>query len=141
MKPRFAFLLTLIAAVTVVATASSASAQQIAGRADIPFSFAANQQHLSAGCYKVMVQSQTQLALVNCDTGRSVTLQARTTNAYQQIHHSSLIFHSTGHKLRLYRAQFTYSNMQTDLAVQPKLEPMGKTAAQVIPSTIEIAMR
>jgi hypothetical protein len=139
MKRRFAILFTLAVALVVMLFGPSAFGQIIA-RADIPFSFTANQQVLPAGCYKVMIQSQTQLALVSCDTGRFVALQARTTNAYQEIHHSRLLFHSAGHTLRLFNAQFAYINMQTDLAVQPKLEPLGK-AAVTTPATIEIAMR
>lgn len=136
MKSRFAILAAALAALSTLYF-PSASAQN--ARVDIPFNFVANHQVLPAGCYKVELQSNTYLHLVDCATGKVVGLMARTTNAYEEVATGKLLFRDTIRGYQLTQIRFANINMQSDLAVQPKFEDVvAKNAAS---KPIEIAMK
>jgi hypothetical protein len=136
MKGRFAILAAALAPLSTIFF-PSASAQN--ARVNIPFDFVANQQVLPAGCYTVELQSHTYLHLVDCATGKIVGLMVRTTNAYEEVGTGKLLFRDTIRGYRLSQIRFAYINMQSDLAVQPKLEEV--VAKNPAGKTIEIAMK
>lgn len=137
MKGRFAILAAALAALSTIFF-PSASAQN--ARAYIPFSFVANHQVLPAGCYTIELQYNSNLALVDCSTGKLVWLMAHTTNAYSEVGRSALLFRDTIRGYRLTQIRFANINMQSDLAVQPNFreEVVAKNLAS---KTIEIAMK
>ena len=139
MKRRFVLLgaaLTTVLAMMLLLPQGSA---QNAARATVPFAFTANHQTLPAGCYKVTLQSEGYLLLTSCDTGRMVGLMVRTTNAYRNVDHGSLVFTSTGHRFWLTDVHFAYTNMESWLATQPKSE-FG-LAKNPTAETVEVAMK
>ena len=139
MKSRFVILWAALAALlTATILIPSVSAQR--ARVQVPFAFAANQQVLPAGCYKVELSADTHLTLVECDTGKAVgLLMARTHDAYREIDKGKLIFRVTDRGYRLTQINFPYINMQSDLAVQPKLEDF--IVKNKVDKTVEIAMK
>lgn len=135
MKARIAILATALAAISAVP--QSASAQD--ARVNIPFDFVANHQVLPAGCYTVALQSGSYLHLVNCPTGKVVGLMARTTNAYEAVGKSKLLFRDTTRGYRLIQIRFANINMESVLAVEPKLEDV--VAGNATNNVIEIATK
>lgn len=138
MKSRFAITMVL-GLLFAGAVVTERAAAQNAARVDIPFAFSANHQGMEPGCYTVQLQSHTYLTLVDCDTGKVVGLMVRTTNAYKEIDRGSLVFHVSERGYRLSQVRFAFTNMQSDLAVQPK--PSRELAKDKGNRTVEIAMK
>lgn len=141
MERRFTLLSSaLLAAISMMMMFPCASAQNLdAARANIPFAFAANHQVLAAGCYKVELQSNTILELINCETGKTVGVMVHTANGYPTIRRGSMVFQVTPHGYRLLHVQFGFTNIQSDLSVQPK--PERELAWDAATKTTEIAMK
>lgn len=138
MKNPATLVLTVAAMLTTMMPAYPTAQAQYGNRANIPFAFTANHQKLQPGCYKVIRQSESWLALVNCDTGISVGMMVHTTPSFGKIERGSLEFYNMGHSYWLTQVRFAHINMESDLAVQPKPEP---TLAQNKGNTREIAMK
>jgi len=140
MKHRFSLSAGLISALTItlILIVPGLRAQNSV-RADIPFAFEANHQVLPAGCYQVKLLSSHILALVNCETSKTVGVMVHTVNGYPTIGHSSMVFRISAGEYRLVHVRFAFTNIQSDLSVQPRLE--SEFARNATGKTAEIAMR
>lgn len=138
MRPHFALYGAACTALLTMMLYVPGAAAQNAARATIPFAFTANERMLPAGTYQVQLEGRSYLSLKNCETGEVLNLMARPTEADQKVDRSKLVFHNTGHKYWLTNVQFAYTNTDTMLARQPRLEPgMAKNQTE---RTVEIAM-
>ncbi|UWZ86761.1 hypothetical protein [Occallatibacter riparius] len=139
MKRSLTIQLGLVAALLAPLLSGPPASAQTSERANIPFAFFVDKQEFPAGCYKLTVESDTQLSMVNCETGKPVMLMARTTKAYQVVQHGKLVFYVSGKKARLHQALFAGSNKDTVFALPPKLQ--REIATNMGVATVEIAMK
>ncbi|MDE3188833.1 MAG: hypothetical protein KGM96_15070 [Acidobacteriota bacterium] len=132
----------LIALVAGLICSAAAASAQNSARVYIPFAFTANHQAMPAGYYQVQLLSDSFLALADRASGRiKTTLMVHTADAYNRISRSSLVFHVSGTRYVLTDVRFAGTNMESQLAVQPKPERELTKNSQPSASTIEVAMK
>ncbi len=137
----FPSLLLMASVVSLICPATNASAQAT-GTIYIPFAFTANHQLVPAGSYKVDLLSDRYLALIDSKTGTTRTvLLVRPEQGQNVSARSGFVFHGSGEHYFLKEVKIAGSSMRSELAVQPKLEPLVAKGAALESSTIEIAMK
>jgi hypothetical protein len=141
MNRRFHMLLII----TILGLAASAASAQISAPVYVPFNFIANHQLLPAGTYKVELLSDRFVAFINNETGKTeriVMVRPETGSRIESV--GGLVFlsyvgRSPDDRYVLKEVRMTGSSMHSELAIQPKPEPLSAKNASV--STFEIAMR
>jgi len=120
--------------------ASTAASAQISAPVYVPFAFTANHQHLPAGVYKVELLSDRFVAFVDSQTGKTERIVMVRPQAGPHIESiGGLVFASYGSRYVLREVRMTGSSMHSELAIQPKPEPLN--AKNQTGSTFEISMR
>jgi len=139
MKNRIIPFITAFAVLLSTILIAPAASAETASRVTIPFAFSANDHVFPAGRYEVILQSENFLRLVSCETGRMANLMVRTSGANQNIANGSLLFQSVRHGYQLTQVRFANTNLESELAKQPKLErEFGRNPNGV---TTEIALK
>jgi hypothetical protein len=129
--------LLLVAAVGLGAVAASA---QISARVYVPFAFKANHLLLPIGTYSVERLSDNFVALIDSKTGKTrgiVLVRPEAGTRTESV--GSLVFASYGSTYVLKELRMPGSSMHSELAAQPRPEPLAAKNASV--STFEIALR
>ena len=135
----FAHILLIALAVTIASTIASA---QATGTIYIPFAFTANHQNVPAGFYKVDLLSDRYLALIDSKTGKTQrVLMVSPEQGPKVSTRSGFVFHVSGQRYYLKEVKIAGSSMRSELAVQPKFEPVMAKGAAPVTSTIEIAFK
>jgi hypothetical protein len=135
----FPSLLLIASALSLICSATSASAQAT-GTIYIPFAFTANHQLVPSGFYKVDLLSDRYLALIDSKTGTARTvLLVRPEQGSNISARTGFVFHGSGARYVLKEVKIAGSSMRSELAVQPKPEPVVAKGAPLESSTIEIA--
>jgi hypothetical protein len=144
MKLRIAALPSLVliaSALSLICPATKASAQAT-GTISIPFEFMANHQLVPAGSYKVDLLSDRFLALIDGKTGTTRTvLLVRPEEGPNVSARTGFVLHSVGGRYSLKEVKIAGSSMRSELAVQPKPEPVMAKGGALKNSTIEIAIK
>ena len=142
MKLRIAaFPLLIASALSLICPATNVSAQAT-GTIYIPFAFTANHQLVPAGSYKVDLLSDRYLALIDSKTGTTRTvLLVRPEEGPNISARSGFVFHGSGERYFLKEVKIAGSSMRSELAVQPKPEPVMAKGGALESSTIEIAIK
>ncbi len=136
MNRRFSML--LIA--TVVSLGAVAASAQTSAPVYVPFAFSANHQLLPAGTYKVELLSDRFVAFIDNQTGKTERIVMVRPEAGTRIESvGGLVFASYGSRYVLKEVRMTGSSMHSELAIQPKPEPLR--AMNSTGTTFEIAMR
>lgn len=137
----FPSLLLMASVVGLICPARNASAQAT-GTIYIPFAFTANHQLVPSGSYKVDMLSDRYLALIDSKTGTTRTvLLVRPEQGPNISARTGFVFHGAGERYFLKEVKIAGSSMRSELAVQPKPEPVVAKGAALESSTIEIAMK
>ena len=136
MNRRFSML--LIA--TVVSLGAVATSAQTSAPVYVPFAFSANHQLLPAGTYKVGLLSARYVAFIDSQTGKTSGSSWSVRKQGTRIESvGGLVFASYGSRYVLKEVRMTGSSMHSELAFQPKPEPLS--AKNPTGSTFEIAMK
>ena len=137
----FPSLLLMASVVSLICPATNVAAQAT-GTIYIPFAFTANHQLVPAGSYKVDLLSDRYLALIDSKTGTTRTvLLVRPEQGPNISARSGFVFHGSGDRYFLKEVKIAGSSMRSELAVQPKPEPVVAKGAALESSTVEIAMK
>ena len=137
----FSSLLLIALAVSTIFPATNASAQAT-GPIYIPFAFTANHQLVPSGFYKVDLLSDRYLALIDSKTGTTRTiLMVRPEQGTNVSARTGFVFHGSGARYFLKEVKIAGSSMRSELAVQPKPEPVMAKGGALESSTIEIAAK
>jgi hypothetical protein len=134
---RYFSTLLLVALLGLGAVAASA---QISAPVYVPFAFTANHHLLPAGTYKVELLSDHFVAMIDSQTGKSKGIVLVRPEAGTRIEPvGGLVFASYGSTYVLKEVRMTGSSTHSELAVQPKPEPLS--AKSSTKSTFTVAMR
>ena len=134
-------LLLIVSGLSLICPATKASAQAT-GTFSIPFEFTANHQLVPAGSYKVDLLSDRFLALIDGKTGTTRTvLVVRPEEGPNASARTGFVFHSAGGRYFLKEVKIAGSSMRSELAIQPKPEPVIAKGGALKSSTIEIAIK
>ena len=125
---------------TVVGLGGVATSAQTSAPVYVPFAFSANHQLLPAGTYKVELLSDRYVAFIDSQTGKTeriVMVRPEEGSRIESV--GGLVFASYGSRYVLKEVRMTGSSMHSELAIQPKPEPLAAKNASV--SIFEIAMK
>lgn len=122
-KTQMAFFAGAIAvALGVMLPAPAASAQQVASQATIPFAFSVNNKEFPAGHYRVVMDSENELRLMNWETGDSAGVVVHTTRSVGTSPRNDLEFVHDEQGYELTRVRFGQGAVQTEAGLQSQAE-------------------
>lgn len=123
MKTRTVFFAsTFAAALGIMLVTPAASAQKSASQATIPFAFEVNHKELPAGHYRVVMDSENSLRLVNWETGDSAGIVVHTTRSVKNSPGNNLVFLRDEQGYELTMVRFGQGAVQTEVVLQSKLD-------------------